>query len=757
MSIAVLFLPAAAGCTSGRAAKRDPPASTSNTSDLGVDPGKTVSVPTSPPERAALDAFEAERAATRSMTSADFERRYALPFRDRLPYAPLGAAGLAQIEANGTTLDAGDRERLARDGFLLLPGVNYPTFAFAYAGAFRKHLPVYVSADAILFAVHKSFDALLKAIEINLLMHELGTVIGRMRDRLKEGRLGGASPEVTADVDAYLAVAATLLEGEPVWPLAAGRADSVGTLVAAATAAAGEGHVTLFGENRDLDFSQFKPRGHYQGDPALERYFRTMIWLSRTDLRAIEVNPDGTQSFRRRQLEAAFVLRDLLDDDARAAWTRLDRTLEAFVGERDEMNVRDLDALGSELGIKSASELTRVSDDTILATLARTGLGRQRIASQLMVRSPAAKGPLPLHTSFAFINQRYTLDAHVLSNVSYDRLRSGATRMMPDPLDVGFAALGNDGAAELLRDQLDRFEYAPELHMMRVLASAHGDDYWEKSLYGTWSSALRALSPTAAALEAPSEGGLPAVAATRAWNDRILSTQLASWAELRHDTVLYAKQSYTMGAMCEFPDAYVDPYPEFFHRIATHARFGERLTAEVLSADPRVEQMAQAYFARLAEVAGALEEIATRERTGKGLTKSQLDFVNGMVSLRPAGGCGGPPTLTGWYGDLFVDRDDLSQFAPTIADVHTQPTDENGAVVGRVLHVGTGAVSGLLVTVDSCDGAHAYLGYASSYYEKTTSNFERLDDQRWAQELRATPRPRAPAWLEGILPPRRSP
>jgi hypothetical protein len=40
----------------------------------------------------------------------------------------------------------------------------------------------------------------------------------------------------------------------------------------------------------------------------------------------------------------------------------------------------------------------------------------------------------------------------------------------------------------------------------------------------------------------------------------------------------------------------------------------------------------------------------------------------------------------------------------------------------------------------------------SSYYEKTTSNFERLDDETWAREFRGTPGPRGPAWLARILP-----
>ena len=142
---------------------------------------------------------------------------------------------------------------------------------------------------------------------------------------------------------------------------------------------------------------------------------------------------------------------------------------------------------------------------------------------------------------------------------------------MPNPLDVAYAALGNDQAASLLEPELRKYPYAPALESMRRLADEHGDAFWGANLYNLWLGALRALSPTA---DIAQGGGLPAVARTEAWGRRMLNTQLASWAELRHDTILYVKQSYTSGAACEFPDAYVDPYPAFYARLQAFAAGG---------------------------------------------------------------------------------------------------------------------------------------------------------------------------------------
>ena len=37
---------------------------------------------------------------------------------------------------------------------------------------------------------------------------------------------------------------------------------------------------------------------------------------------------------------------------------------------------------------------------------------------------------------------------------------------------------------------------------------------------------------------------------------------------LRHDTVLYAKQSYSAGSKCFSPEGYVEPYPEVYCQLS---------------------------------------------------------------------------------------------------------------------------------------------------------------------------------------------
>jgi hypothetical protein len=242
---------------------------------------------------------------------------------------------------------------------------------------------------------------------------------------------------------------------------------------------------------------------------------------------------------------------------------------------------------------------------------------------------------------------------------------------------------------------------------------------------------------------------------------------MASWAELRHDTILYAKQSYTSAGQCEFPDAYVDPYPQFFDAIAALAEHalavideqGIELVEPELTGGFTIEdsealtayramQEAGPVLEKFVEVNRTLSEMATHQRTGAAHSEEHIEFVNRAVSIG-GGGCGGPPYATGWYGELFLSGS--MQWAPTIADVHTQPTTIGGAPVGNVLHVGTGNARMMVVSVDTCSGPRAYAGLASSYYERIESDFNRLTDPDWEDILESDELPESPQWVSPLL------
>jgi hypothetical protein len=89
----------------------------------------------------------------------------------------------------------------------------------------------------------------------------------------------------------------------------------------------------------------------------------------------------------------------------------------------------------------------------------------------------------------------------------------------------------------------------------------------------------------------------------------------------------------------------------------------------------------------------------------------------------------------GWYPKLFYRPDNVDKQNTIIVDVHTQPADEGGSMVGKVLHVATGFPRLMVVSFSTCSGPRAYAGVVSAYHEITTENFDRLTDDRWTNQI----------------------
>ena len=168
--------------------------------------------------------------------------------------------------------------------------------------------------------------------------------------------------------------------------------------------------------------------------------------------------------------------------------------LRAFVGESDNMTVADFPRLRDIAGAATPAALAALPDEAIAQALLDGGFGIQRIASQILLVPPGG-ADAPLDRVFLFFGQRFVIDSQVFSDVVFDRVRGEPKRMMPNPLDVAFAALGNNAAAPLLASELETYpNYPGALHDARRLVDLHGDDFWGGSLYGTWLGALRGLS-----------------------------------------------------------------------------------------------------------------------------------------------------------------------------------------------------------------------------------------------------------------------
>jgi hypothetical protein len=316
-------------------------------------------------------------------------------------------------------------------------------------------------------------------------------------------------------------------------------------------------------------------------------------------------------------------------------------------------------------------------------------------------------------------------------------------RLFPSTLDV-LAGLGNNMAIELLIPELDQYHYSSNLAALRYLVDAHEPAFWDSSIYNMWLNSIRTLNPPA------NREHLPAFMQTAAWWHQKLNTQLASWAELRHDNLLYAKQSYTSALVCSYPCGYVEPFPEFFQCLRELAKKAHDKFANISFSNSNLKADILDYYDMLEDITNTLATIAQKELDFEPLTSDEISFMQQIIFR------GWYSVLDGWYVKLIYGPSYDPQWLTgpfsdyLVADYHTTPTDCAGNLVGWISHAGTGPVDLAVVTATIPDfNTVAFVGPVMSYYEYTTTGFHRLTDEEW--ETTYLPQATRPSWTSSFL------
>ncbi len=678
-----------------------------------------------------VEAYQAFLSSNKNMTADGLMSLHpAGVFRTGFPTDVSAAAYFDSVSIKYKLTDH-EKTLLAKNGFVVTERLGNGRFGAAFGDVFGNDLPVFISTDAILHSIHKSYDNILRTIEERMLIRKLDSLLALMHNSLPllaakyESR--SEMKEMLNDVDVYLTVPRVLL-GTPARPKFIWNSETVNALLNLISAEKPASYPLFSSSARDIDFSQFTVRGHYTESPELGRYFRSMMWLGRTEIYLIApegLNSSVSKADVQRQTIDAVLIKELADTSGSAGIVgEIDRILKFLIGESDNVTLANVESIGNEIGLKDAGELL----DTLRwqefqDALTATPFAFQRIMSQILYSDPLNPKKVKSASAFLLFGQRFIIDSYVTSNVVYDRVAS--RRMLPSSLDVLFAT-GNDAAAQLLKEELDKYGYSQNLAALRYLIDSYEEDFWTVSIYNSWLSAIRALNPPA------DRSGLPAFMQTAAWWQEKMNTQLASWAQLRHDNLLYAKQSYSAGIICSYPAGYVEPYPEFYDAVRSYAEVAAAQFGDL----PLGGIDLGSYFAHLKNVADTLGTIARKELSDVKLSDAEKLFIQGVLYATQM--CG--PSYDGWYPRLFYGGEGLTESDMVVADIHTAPTDEHGTPVGWVLHVGTGPVN-MAIVVTSLPGEKltAFVGPVLSYYEHLSTGFKRLTDEEWKTEYALAP------------------
>ncbi len=659
-----------------------------------------------------------------------------------------------------------EQELLANNHFMVSQRLKNWDWASAFINIYSNDLPLFISTDFVLHTLHKSYDVILQTLEWQFLEPNLMDLLKAMYDSYpklydkysNDVRLSDA----LGDVDLYISIARSLLLNSDYLPQKH-TSDKFNEIMQAV----GDeqmAYMTLFTESRQrkIDFSQFKPRGHYnktiytnEGERTLENYFRAMMWLGRIDflLTAPPENPwepDWTVDELRRMQLGAILLNELLYTcGERDLLDKHEQIISYLVGPDDNMTPGELNGLTGQVLSSPAELFDSLKFDEFTEYLNSSDDYGQKIMSNFFFVDPFTSDPGKLPVSFKLLGQKFLIDSYVFSEMVYDRIifnEEKIYRGLPDPLDV-MAVLGNEDAMALLKDTMETYKYAYKISSLKYMVDAYDEDFWQQSLYNTWLSAIRELNPLS------SSENIPYFMKTTAWHHEKLNTQLTSWAQLRHDNILYGKQSYTGGTGCSYPYTYIEPYTDFYQRLQYFSENAADFFEKVFNGfDFQSKTDIIKYYTRYAEIMGIFKEIAGKELSGVALNDEEIVFLKTMISQFMASG----PSITGWFNDLFFEPWNALNWDYTVADVHTQPTDQSGFVVGHVLHVGNGFINtGIFLAPNPTnpDQLMAFAGPVSSFHYEVTNDFLRYTDQEWEQKFIWSPGipPARPDWISEYI------
>ncbi len=638
-------------------------------------------------------------------------------------------------------------EALVENGFAVFPmqhPVNNPVRAFERLSDTDQ--PVFVSSGIPLHMLHIFFDQILQQVETDNLYPDLVVVCRELYEsNLNRNNLLNA---------AFFAVPLSFLDEDFVPDDKV--ADTVQEEVEMMILHQGFHESSVFGYKED--YSQYVPRGHYTSSEKLENYFMAMMYMGRITFLLRGGDPNGPdeqnlvseETAREMTASALLIVSDLntIEVDGvplRARWERIYQITAFFAGFADDLSVSQYHAASQAVsGEYFSSELLDDSGfysdfqsyiaENYSGPSIYSGTGASVVMPDINGEFPedGLQSLLGKTAGFRFFGQRYTPDSEILGKLVFPEIGTnpgGERRFMPSGLDVA-ASFRCEAALDIVNENgfVQYHGYEQTLNDMQEMVDNYTTDDWHATLYMCWLHSLKLLA-------APRGNGYPDFMQTDRWSRCTLSTFLASWAMLRHDTILYAKQSYTAMAGCApgfgepVPSAgFVEPVPEVYAELRATLQMARRALEYYDIYDESLTQR----FSNAESLLETLQSIAERELAGELLSTEDADFLKGF-----AGYLEGSIVL----GDVTTEGLETS----LIADVHT---DQNSS---SVLEVASGNLDNCVVVYRRADGVvEAAIGPVLSYYQFSHPMNDRLTDEAWREILLSDPPPR-PDWTDSYI------
>lgn len=508
-----------------------------------------------------------------------------------------------------------------------------------------------------------------------------------------------------------------------------------------------EDYAKEMGISFSVDFTQFTPRSHYTGSSLRRQYFRTMMWFSQIPF--FIKSPALTKH--------AFAITQLLAEhpEQMKDYATLESTINFLVGESDDLMPSDymqalLESKGKENQEGALMEFLAKARPPKIKSMSASypSVGEVETADVLL----ATKG-------MRFFSGKFIIDSYWTGRLTQgdEAPLPGYSQKLPpmaSSLQV-MSLLGSDYA----RSQIPTLDfYTPETKlaidqaMSELQQEMDGLDssFWTSNVYNGWLWTIRSLF----SWQKEHHDALPRFMQSEQWPVKTLQTAAGFWTELRHATLLYAKQSFAElggGGACDPrtiptpPKGYIEPNIQAFDRLSYVAKTTEAGLKEMgfhslqnlssLSSFIEAIDLAKAYVVKQLHNEKFAEEVVKEWRgegpDGEECVEYSLEGESDWEVLRSRIVSQLQNSLpVPVEGPVLSAKD---KRAALIADIHTGQDSANPL---RILYEATGVPHVILVAVKDSNGPRLTIGFTYSQYEFTKEyGGPRMTDEDWQKNF----------------------
>ena len=621
---------------------------------------------------------------------------------------------------------------IGKNGFAIVPGEEDQLFHIYERNDYRQ-FPSFVTTDLYLQAFHMFFDCLLKETEEQKFSPMVTLFVKQNYEQMMQLASTTTDAKIKAAAEhnaAYYAIAYELNTGKSL-PVPASFTELVKEEINHVNAAETTSSEFLgYTEARNMPmfiYNIYRPRGHYTRNETLKRYFCAMMWLQNA--------PFGTD--KDDQLEQALLLAQTIGGNANLTKQYKDITepITYLMGMPDDVSILQVYA---EIQ-KSGSTVSELINDKKKFEAIRKAL--EELSKKQSIIKPKFQASSPF--KICLMPQRYMPDSEVLQEM-VDYESTPTLRDVPKGLDI-LASIGISSAERILIQELKEQEkwnkYTSNLEQMK---KRMGEIDWNQTVANKWIAALKDVNSKNAQY--------PKFMLSPQWDKKNLNAALASWAELKHDAILYAKQP--MGAECGGggpPEPYVKGYVE--PNIAYWTKAIELIdaTMDVLKRFDLVTEKGTTAATDLREQAEFLLNCSKKELAGKNLTEQeyrQIETIGSTLENITLNLIKEPDQfLMGWDHVNGADKK-----ISVVADVYTANSYNNPDK--SVLYEAVGPAHEIYVVVELDGYLYLTRGAVFSYREfQEDIAAPRKTDEEWQQELQTQPDKGIPNWMKEIIVP----